>query len=237
MTEWKRKRFWTRVETVETEDGFAIMLDDRPIRTPAKDGLHVPTRDLAQAIAEEWAAQEGEVDPETMPLTRLANSALDKVARQHRAVAEMIADYGANDLLCYRAEGPAELVERQAEQWGALLRWSEDALGLRLEVQTGLMPIGQPEQSRDEIRRLTAALGPFDLTALHELVTISGSWVIGYAALSEACPIDDLWRAALVDELWQEEQWGRDEEAIEARNARRAAFETAHRFGLLARIT
>ena len=235
MTEWKRKRFWTRVETAETDDGFTIALDDRPVRTPAKESLRLPSRALAEAVAREWDAQQGEVDPETMPLTRLANSALDKVASQHGAVANLVAEYGESDLLCYRAERPEGLVERQRAHWDGLLHWAERQLGIRLEVQSGLMPIDQPEPSRIEIRRRTRALGPFDLTAFHELVALSGSWVIGYAALTGERAPEDLWRVAVIDELWQEEQWGEDEEATAARRARQDAFLTAHRFADLSR--
>lgn len=235
MTEWKRKRFWTRVGTEPGAAGFVVALDDRPVRTPAKDALELPSRALAEAVAAEWQAQDGEIDPETMPLTRLANSALDKVSKQHGAVAEMIAEYGENDLLCYRAEGPDGLVSRQAAQWGPLLDWAAHDLRIRLQVQSGLMPIPQPDRSRAEIRRRTAALDAFELTALHELVTLSGSWVIGYAALSGIRPPEALWQTALIDELWQEERWGQDSEAIAARDARRTAFLTAHGFACLAR--
>lgn len=235
MTEWKSKRFWTRVETTQSAGGYSVALDDRPVHTPSKAPFDLPSRALAEAVAAEWEAQQGEIDPQSMPLTRLANSALDKVAVQREAVAGLLADYGANDLLCYRATGPDGLVERQAEHWGALLDWAQTDLGILLRVQAGLMPIAQPDASRAEILRRTAALDPFDLTGLHELVTLSGSWVIGYAALTEAHPPEALWQAALVDELWQEEHWGADEEATEAREARREAFLVAHRFACLAR--
>lgn len=235
MSEWKRKRFWKEVATTETEGGFSVLLDDRPVRTPAKAPFDLPSRALAEAVAVEWEAQQGEIDPEAMPLTRLANSAIDKVAVQHGAVAGLLAEYGGNDLLCYRAEQPEGLVARQAEHWGALLDWAHAEHDIRLHVQSGLMPIDQPEASRAEMLRRTQALGPFELTAMHEFVTLSGSWVIGYAALTEAHPPEALWHAALVDELWQEEQWGKDEEAMEARAARGEAFFVAHRFARLTR--
>jgi chaperone required for assembly of F1-ATPase len=235
MSEWKRKRFWKEVTTTEMEGGFSVRLDGRPVRTPGKAPFDLPSRALAEAVAEEWAAQEGEIDPEGMPLTRLSNSAIDKVATQHAPVAEMIADYGASDLLCYRAERPEGLVARQEEHWDALLDWAAEALDIELHVQSGLMPIPQPEASTAEILRRTSQLDPFDLTALHEFVTLSGSWVIGYAALTEAHPPERLWQSGLVDELWQEEQWGEDEEAMAARMAKRDAFLTAFRFATLAR--
>lgn len=235
MSEWKRKRFWTRVETTPTGGGYSVTLDDRPVRTPAKAAFDLPSRALAGAIAEEWQLQHGVIDPESMPLTRLANSALDKVAVQREAVAGLLAEYGANDLLCYRATGPAGLVARQTEHWDALLDWAAADLGIRLRVQSGLMPIPQSDASRTEVLHRTTALDPFDLTALHELTTLSGSWVIGFAALTDARPPETLWPIALIDELWQEEQWGEDEEAIAARDARRRAFFVAHRFACLAR--
>ncbi len=235
MSEWQRKRFWKRAATTRTDGGFSVVLDDRPVRTPSKAPFDLPSRALAEAVAIEWDAQQGVIDPESMPLTRLANSALDKVAVQHGAVAGMLAEYGANDLLCYRATGPEGLVERQAEHWDALLDWAAADLGIRLRVQSGVMPITQPDASLSEISRRTMALDSFDLMALHEMVTLSGSWVIGYAALTNARPAEALWQTALIDELWQEEHWGRDDEAAAAREARGRAFLVAHHFGALAR--
>lgn len=237
MTEWKRKRFWSSVETTRADGGFAILLDDRLVRTPSKDTLLLPSRALADAVAREWQAQEGEIDPGSMPMTRLANSALEKVAIQQSAVADHVAEYGGTDLLCYRAENPPGLVARQAEHWGALVDWAADDLGVKLEIQSGLMPIAQPAASQQEIRRRTRSLDPFELTALHELVTLSGSWIIGYAALTGARDTEELWQAAIIDEIWQEEQWGEDADAIAARNARREAFLTARLFARLTRST
>ena len=237
MSEWKRKRFWKQAVTTETDGGYSVLLDGRPVRTPFKSAFDLPSHALAEAVAAEWDAQQGEIDPGAMPLTRLANSAIDKVATQQDAVAALLADYGANDLLCYRATEPDALIGRQAEHWDPLLDWAAQELAVHLDVQSGLMPITQPEPSRAEIRRRTAELDPFALTALHELVTLSGSWVIGYATLTEAHPPETLWQTALIDELWQEEQWGEDEEAIASRHSRREGFLVANRFARLARET
>ncbi|THH34467.1 ATPase [Aliishimia ponticola] len=237
MSEWKMKRFWKQADIAEAEEGFTVALDGRPIKTPAKQGLIVPTKALAESIAAEWDAQEGEVDPESMPFTRLSNSALDKVARQHEAVAQIIAEYGGSDLLCYRAHSPEELVQRQAEAWDRLLDWAQTDLSVRLDTQSGMMPIPQPETSQQEIRRRTAELDPFALTALHELVSLSGSWVLGYAVLTGHESPDTAWTTALVDEIWQEEQWGADEEAGEARAVKQNAFVTAYRFADLSRTS
>ena len=231
MSEWKMRRFWSKAEAVEQENGFGIALDGRPVKTPAKQALVVPSKDLAEAIAAEWDAQEDGVDPESMPFTRLANSALDKVSVQHAAVAEMIAEYGGSDLLCYREDGPQALIDRQAASWDPLLAWIEEKEAVTLNVQTGLMPTPQPSDSLTKMRTLTAAMPPFTLTAFHELVTLPGSWVIGYAALTHHASPEDLWEAAHLDEIWQAEQWGDDEEALAARAVKKQAFLTGLRFG------
>lgn len=225
------KRFWSSADAIEQEGGFGVVLDGRPVKSPSKQSLVVPTQALAQAIAQEWDAQEEGVDPEAMPFTRLANSALDKVSVQHEAVAAMIADYGGSDLLCYRADTPQALVDRQAKAWDPLLEWIKQDHDITLNVQTGIMPTPQPDDSRAKMAALTAQLSPFVLTAFHELVTLPGSWVIGYAALTNHAAADVLWDAALVDEIWQAEQWGEDDDAVADRAKKRDSFLTGLRFG------
>lgn len=227
------KRFWTKAEATEQDTGFGVALDGRVVKTPSKQSLIVPTRALAEELAGEWDAQEEEVDPEKMPFTRLSNSALDKVSVQHAAVADMIAEYGGSDLLCYRAETPQSLIERQASAWDPLLAWARETHGIVLNVQTGVMPTAQPDDSLAKMQEITAAMPPFVLTAFHELVTLPGSWIIGLAALSEAVSAESLWAAAHVDEIWQAEQWGDDEEALAARAVKKDAFLTALRFAEL----
>jgi chaperone required for assembly of F1-ATPase len=224
------KRFWKVAEATEHDSGFGVALDGRPVKTPSKQPLVVPTRALAEELAAEWAAQEEVVNPEVMPFTRLANSALDKVTVQHGEVAAMIAEYGGSDLLCYRAEAPEMLIARQAEAWDPLLDWAREAHGIALNVQTGLMPVPQPYDSLRRMHEITAAMPPFELTAFHELVTLPGSWIIAMAALSEWASAEILWDAAHVDETWQAEQWGDDEEALAARAVKKEAFLTALRF-------
>jgi chaperone required for assembly of F1-ATPase len=235
MSEWAMKRFWTSADVAEADGGFAVVLDGRPVKTPAKQGLILPTKALAQAVAEEWDAQEEKVDPEAMPLTRLSNSAVDKVAKQHGDVAAMLAEYGGSDLLCYRAERPDELIRRQSAAWDSMLGWARDTHGIELVTQGGVMPVAQPDASLAKMSELTHALDPFELTAFHELVTLSGSWILGYAALTELEAPDSLWNRTIVDELWQEEQWGADEEALESRDVKRAAFLIGHRYNVLCR--
>ena len=146
MSEWAPRRFY-KDATVETaEGGFIVHLDGRPLRTPGKAPLVVPSRGIAEAMAEEWRAQDEKIDPRTMPFTRTANSAIDKVAPQHPEVADMLAEYGDSDLLCYRAESPAELVARQAERWDPLLDWAAREMGARLEPRAGgVAVIGEGE--------------------------------------------------------------------------------------------
>lgn len=223
------RRFWKEVAVAPREAGHAVLLDARPLRTPAKRPLEVPTRALALAMAQEWHEQGPRIDPNAMPVTRAANSALDKVAPQRAAVARMLAEYGGADLLCYRAEAPAELVARQAAAWDPWLGWAREALGAPLVQTRGVMHVPQPQQSLDRLAARVAAEDAFRLTALHDLVTLSGSLILGLAVAGHALAPTDAWEVSRIDEIWQEEQWGRDEEAHAMAEARRAAFLTADR--------
>ncbi|MGB5864901.1 MAG: ATP12 family protein [Sulfitobacter sp.] len=234
MSAWKAKRFWTSATVVQADAGFAVELDGRPVKTPAKRALCVPTQAMAQAIAIEWDAQEDVIKPATMPATKTANAAIDKVAVQHAEVAELLAAYGDSDLLCYRAENPEELVARQAEIWDPMLDWAEEALNARLHARIGIMHVPQDGDTIAELSRRTHALDPFELAAFHDLVSLSGSLVLGFAAAMDAQPADTLWDISRLDELWQEEQWGEDEEATALAAVKRDAFLHASRmFGLL----
>ncbi|TCP40462.1 ATP12 family chaperone protein [Rhodovulum marinum] len=238
MAEWALKRFWTLAEMGEAEDGFTVLLDGRAVRTPAKAALVVPTRAMAAAIAAEWDAQEREVQPRTMPVTRAANAAIDKVRAQHEEVAALIAAYGESDLLCHRADSPAELVARQAAAWDPLLDWARDALGAPLVPTAGVIPCAQPEASLAALRARVTGLDAFALTALHDLVALSGSLVIGLAATEDAvAPVERLWEISRIDETWQEEQWGVDDEAAGIVAAKRGDFLQARRFLDLARAS
>ena len=216
MTEWKAKRFWEKVDVSEADGGFEILLDGRPVRTPGKSPLLLPSRALAERLASEWDAQSDVIDPLSMPATRMANSAIEKVAPQMEAVADHLLAYGGTDLLCYRAEEPKGLADRQSEVWDRWLDWVETALGVRLCVTAGVLPVQQPEAAltrlRVEIGRLTA----FELAAFHDLVTLPGSLILGFAAERQAAPVDEIWNTSRVDELWQIAQWGQDDEAEKA---------------------
>jgi chaperone required for assembly of F1-ATPase len=224
MSEWKMKRFWKDAAVVEAGGGFAVELDGRPIRTPAKRALTLPTREMAEAMAAEWQAQEGEVRPDTMPVTRTANAAIDKVATQHAEVADLLAEYGDSDLLCYRAERPAELVARETEAWDPLLDWADEALGARLAVQTGVMHQPQDPATLERLSARVHALNAFQLAAFHDLVSLSGSLVMGFAIAQGAFTPEDLWDRSRVDEVWQAEQWGADASAESVAEVKRAAF-------------
>ncbi|MFN6978514.1 MAG: ATP12 family protein, partial [Gemmobacter sp.] len=151
MSEWTPRRFWSAAAAVPQAGGFAVCLDGRPVRTPARAALILPTAALAEAIAGEWDAQGPEVRPATMPLTRAANSAIDKVIPQRAAVADEVAGYGACDLICYRAEAPAALAARQASAWDPLVEFARETFGAPLNVTCGVMPAAQPGPSLERL--------------------------------------------------------------------------------------
>lgn len=230
MAEWAPKRFWQNTDVSAVEGGWTVTLDGRGVKTPAKTPLAVPTEALARAIAAEWQAQEDKVNPATMPFTRMANSALDKVATQHAEVAEMLSAYGDSDLLCYRADGPEGLVDRQNAAWDPLLDWADTALGARLEPRVGVIHAPQDAKVLGDLSQKVAALDPFALAAFHDLVSLSGSLVIAFAVAKDHLSAEDAWLCSRVDEAWQEEQWGEDEEASALAAYKKGEFLHAARF-------
>ncbi|MCV2865953.1 ATP12 family chaperone protein [Albidovulum sediminicola] len=230
MSGWTAKRFWTEASARPCEGGWGVWLDERQVRTPAKAPLVVPTQPLALAIAQEWQAQESAVDPMSMPLTRAANAAVDKVSAQFEEVAELIAAYGASDLLCYRAEGPEGLVARQSAGWDPLLDWARSELGAPLSTGPGVVPLEQPGQSIGALAREVRRLSPFELTALHEFVGISGSLVLGLAIHHGRLTAEEALTLSRIDECWQAELWGEDEEAAAVATKKAADFMSAHNF-------
>ncbi|MDA7430408.1 ATPase [Primorskyibacter aestuariivivens] len=236
MSEWKANRFWKETLVSECEDGFAVQLDGRPVKTPAKAALVLPTRGFADAVRAEWDAVEELIDPNKMPFTRTANAAIDKVVLQHGEVADMIADYGGTDLLCYRADSPAELRARQDATWDPLLDWATQTYGAKLEVTSGVMHLAQSEAALAPLRKRVHEASNFELAALHDLVSLSGSLVIGLAATKQVQPDDALWAMSRIDETWQEEQWGEDEEASAQAEIKRQAFLHAARVWRLSQV-
>ncbi|WP_103334371.1 ATP12 family chaperone protein [Pseudotabrizicola formosa] len=230
MSTWAAKRFWAATAAEPCDGGFTVRLDARPVKTPAKQPLVLPTLAMAQAIAAEWDQQQGLIRPDTMPLTRAANSALDKVAPHPGGVVDEIANYGSTDLLCYRATAPQPLIDRQAAGWDPELDWARTALGAPLAVTQGVIPVPQPEPSLARLRAHVAALGPFQLAALHDLVAISGSLILGLAVTQGRLTGDQAFALSRIDETWQNELWGTDEEAAAMEVLRRDALLNAERF-------
>ncbi|MBA3911645.1 MAG: ATPase [Rhodobacter sp.] len=230
MSAWTARRFWTAATVRPEGAGFAVLLDTRPVRTPLKAPLILPTEALAHAVAAEWQAQTGIVNPAKMPFTRTANSAIDKVAPQFSEVAAMLAEYGGSDLLCYRATDPEDLVARQAAAWDPLLDWAARALGAPLTVTQGVIHIAQPETSLAALGAAVLALSPFQLAAFHDLVAITGSLVLALAVTRGRLTAEEAWTVSRIDEDWQIEAWGQDEEAAETAALKRAAVMQADRF-------
>lgn len=228
------KRFWTDVAIVDAEHGHAITLDTRPVRTPARLPLILPTRALADAVAVEWAAQGEEVDPRTMPMTGLSNAAIDRVQPDPAGFVAQIAGYAETDLLCYRADAPATLVARQAEAWDPLLDWARLRYDIAFRVTAGIVHVAQPAETIARLRTAVAAQAPHTLAALSPLVTIAGSLVLALAVTESAIDADTAFDTAHLDELWQVERWGEDALATEARLLRKADFLAAARFQMLA---
>lgn len=227
MSDWAARVFWTEATVAEVPGGWGVMLDARQLRSPAKALVAVPTRALAQAVAAEWAAQEGKIAPQTMPLTRAVNSAIDKVAPQRAEVAAMLAEYGGSDLLCYRADGPAALVARQEAAWDPLLDWAEAELGARLLPTRGVMHLAQPPEALAALAAPLMAADAWWLTAVHDLVVISGSLVLGLAVARGHLTPEAAWDISRIDEEWQIEQWGADDDATHQASLKRQDFENA----------
>jgi chaperone required for assembly of F1-ATPase len=224
------KRFWKSAAAVEMDRGYAVELDGRPVKTPARAELAVPTSALAEAIAAEWNDSPEEVDPRTMPLTGLANAAIDRVAPDKDAFAAGLARYGESDLTCYRAEGPETLVKRQTESWDALLGWARRRYDVDFATCSGVMHVPQPEETVRKLGHAVAMLDAFRLAGLSPLVTIGGSLVAGLAVLEKMMPASEAWEAVSLDDRWQMEQWGADAEAEAALDARRRDFLAGARF-------
>lgn len=219
------KRFYKEVglgATLSAVDGsgFAILLDGRPVKTPAKGELVLPREALATAVAGEWAAQGTHINPALMPLTKLCNTAIDRVRGREEAIADDIASYAGSDLVCYRAESPAKLVAMQAAAWDPVLVWARHELNATFKLAQGLMPVTQPAES---LARVRAALDGFDcfaLCALHNMTTLTGSTLMALAHARGFRDLEATWTAAHVDEDFQIEAWGADAEA-EARREHR----------------
>jgi len=217
------KRFYKQVSV---EDG-AILLDGRPVRTPARAPLVLSSPALADAVADEWRAQGEDIDPRSMPLTGLANAAIDRVAPDRAAFARPLAAYAESDLLCYRADAPEELVERQADAWDPLLDWARGRYDVHFTVTSGVIHAPQPPATVARLGEALLARDAFALAAMSPLVTIGGSLVVALALAEGRIGAEQAFDMTHLDELWQAEHWGEDQLALEARAARRLDFMAA----------
>jgi len=225
------KRFYQSATVAESGDGgYAVQLDGRQIKTPAGKPMVVPTRALALAIAEEWNAQGESISLASLPLTKLANTAIDAVTEKKLDVAEDIVKYTASDLVCYRASYPAALVDAQARAWEPILSWAAVKYGAVFLTGSGIAHMAQPPASLEAIRSVVNALDAFKLTALRVMTTLTGSALIALAHVSGEIDTGAAWAVAHIDESWQASRWGEDFEAAERLKARRTEFESASRF-------
>ncbi len=230
MTTGPARRFYKQVAVTGTAAPFAVTLDERTLRTPLKRALDLPTRRLAEKVAGEWEAQSEKIDPQSMPYTKLANTALDRVAPDRDRILGEIVDFAGSDLVCYRAEKPQGLVERQARAWQPVLDWAHRAFGAEFQVTEGIVHVEQPAASLAAMRRHLAGRSPWALTALHNMTTLTGSALISAMASEGGILPAEAWLAAHVDEDWQIEQWGWDEEARHRRDYRKREFDICLHF-------
>lgn len=217
------KRFYKEVTVA---DG-AILLDGRPVKTPARAELKPPTPALSEAVAAEWRAQGEEIDPRAMRLTGLANAAIDRIAPDVAAFIQPLAAYAESDLLCYRADAPAELVAHQAETWDPLLKWARGRFDVHFIVTSGIVHVPQPEATIVRLREALAAYDAFHLAALAPIITIGGSLVTALALAEKEVAPDQAFDLTHLDELWQAGRWGEDELALKARTTRKRDFVAA----------
>jgi chaperone required for assembly of F1-ATPase len=222
----RRKRFYVKAGVVDAPDGFAITLDDKPIRTRSGRPMVAPSREIAHAIVAEWDAQQEIIDPLTMPLTRFANTVVDAVVDRVEAVADDVAKYFGSDLLFYRAGHPEALVAREAAHWDPIVFWAADALGAHFILAEGIVHVRQPDSA---IAAARAALpsDPWSIAALHVVTTLTGSALLGLALMRGVIDQDQVWTAAHVDEDWNAEKWGVDDEVAARRAARLVDFRAA----------
>jgi chaperone required for assembly of F1-ATPase len=216
------KRFYKDVSVAPVEDGFVVHLDGKPVRTPGKALLVLPTKAAATLVANEFAAQEETINPVTMPVMRLANTAIDGVASDPQAVLEDILRFASSDLLCYRADAPQGLVERQNGHWNPVLDWARSSLGARFNLAEGVIHVEQPAETIEGLRsHLNGRADPLRLAAIHVMTSLTGSALLAMAVDFGALDAEAAWAAGHVDEDWQIEQWGQDAEAVSRRAARK----------------
>lgn len=214
------KRFYTDVAVRQDAAGWCILLDNRVVKTPGKRQLTLPNETLAEAVANEWRAQQTVIDPGTMHLTRIANTALEAVAEKRDEVAADIVAFSGSDLICYRASGPAALVSRQGAAWDPVVQWAAKDLGARFVLAEGVMPVEQPKAALAAVADAVKDLSALPLAGLHVVTTLTGSALLALAVARGRLTPEEAWTAAHLDEDYQIEHWGTDEEATERRTYR-----------------
>lgn len=229
------KRFYADVAVTQGADGWSVALDGRPVRTPARALLALPNAALGEAVADEWRAQGEEIVPESMPMTGLSNAAIDQIAPRRADFARGIAAYGESDLLCYRAQAPQALVERQVAAWDPLIDWARGRYDVTIRVTQGIIHVAQPPETLARLGAAVAAHDAFVLAGLSTLVSLTGSLICGLALVEGAQDSNGVWVAAELDELWQAEQWGEDAEAAARRDRRHQEFAMSCAFCTMAR--
>ncbi|XDZ66446.1 ATP12 family chaperone protein [Alphaproteobacteria bacterium LSUCC0684] len=224
------RRFWKEVDISSGAGGYAVLLDNRPVKTPSGAAFLIPRQELAEEISKEWDAQDEVIAPDTMPMFKFAVTAIDRVTPQRQAVVDEISGYGASDLLCYREASDAVLRARQDEIWQPFLNWFAATRGIELVVAHGIMPQAQSPSARERMRALVADKDDFALSGLHCLVTVSGSLVLGLAVADGMTSAKEVSGAAFLDDLWQQEKWGYDAEADGRIKTHQALIEDAERY-------
>jgi chaperone required for assembly of F1-ATPase len=232
---WTAKRFYRNAAAAVSEDGYSVVLDGRPVKTPGGQPLVVSTEVLAEAMAAEWMAQAEVIRPDTMPLTQLSATVVDKVGPERRAIVDRLVSYATTDLLCYRAEHPADLAALQHASWQPLLDWVTETLGARLNVTAGVIPVDQPPHAIDALRSAVEELADVELTALASIVPASASLVVGLALVLGRIDDEAAFEISQVDESYQIDRWGDDIEAADRRRRLREEIRAAATFLALAR--
>jgi len=224
MSEWKQKRFWKNVYVDSSKVGYFIKLDEKILKTPAKKKMVLPTEALANKVALEWDQQVEEIDPITMPFTKSANAVLDKVSEQYEEVSSLLSEYGETDLLYYRADSPSELQKRQKTGWDPIVKWAENTFEVQINCGTGIVYIPQNEKLFSETRKQINNLSIFELMAFYDMVSITGSLILSLAIINKRLSAQQAYQLSRIDEQWQLEQWGEDEEAKVASNQKNIAI-------------
>lgn len=222
------KRFYDTVAVSKVDGGFEILLEDRPLRTPGRLPLRLPTEALAEAVSREWEGQGVEIDVSVMRMTGLANSAIDQVTLNRDAVLAKIVRYGETDLVCYRAVAPDELRRLQDRSWGPLVEWMRDRHGIQLNVTDNILPASQPDLG--PVRQSLSSYGNFSLSALHTIASICGSLVVALGLVDGRLDSHEAWDLSQLDDSWQMEKWGADPDAVARREGQRAEMDAAAAF-------